>query len=249
MHCFLQNDSVSAYSNGAGGCIGGQAAVGGYHLDNSNNRPVINGTLDLGMVYVSVKTYRLASGLSSPYSLSTQTDYTLTVTSDNTRGSMKGILMRLQGQDANNVIIDLTGAIQPVDNAILKEASVCQAPIVGVTHTDSAVKTTVSAMLHFDNPGTIILDVTIVGLNDATASVFGYSNYAFQVTGKPAIKTLKPTLPPGVTAPPTASPTLSDITGTLSPTYSAYSGAPTKWNDGLGRMLLVCLGIFMSTML
>lgn len=218
--------SVSAFPNGAGGCVGGVAAVGGRHLDTSNNRAIIEGELAQGDVSVLIDNTNRLIPLTA-YDLETQTDYILTVETDNAAG-FRGILLRLEGAGR-----DLTGAILPVDDAILHDATACAAPtVVGVTHLDNEPKATVSAKIRFNAPGTVNLDITIVGANNADGSVYGHNGFIFSVTGDAYVETSAPaTLPPGETATPTASPTVADITGTFSPTFSA--AAPPRFRIGV----------------
>lgn len=50
---------ASAFSSGAGGCQGDQAAVGGFHLDESNNRQVVeDGHLLVDYVVIAVERSR-----------------------------------------------------------------------------------------------------------------------------------------------------------------------------------------------
>lgn len=223
----LSLKGTTAYSNGAGECEGGKAAVGGFHLDTSNSaRQVITGSLTEGSVKVIIGADRLIPG--SVYELSTQTDYVLEVTTDNALGGYKGILLRLGSSEG---VVDLTASIQPNNDPLLHDAVLCKAPMeAGVTHTSNTQKTKVSALVRFDYPGNVNLDVTIVGVNDAKTSVYGYDGFPLQVTG--AAAPARATLGPNETAVPTTAPTRNDIMGSLSPTPSA---AFTRWCGGETR--------------
>lgn len=218
-----------AFGTGAGGCVGGQAAVGGLHLDSANGRTVAVGELAQGEVSVLIdETNRLIP--ITPYAVNTQTEYRLTVRTENPNG-FKGILIRLGSSSGSGT------TIAPGDGtaANLQDAMECQAATdaTGVTHTDDTAKTSVTALVRFDAPGTIALDVTIVGINDATASVYGYNGFTLQVTGEPAPTSPAPVLAPGETVPPSPSPSVSDILGTtLSPTYTMPSSSDTSLAAG-----------------
>ena len=212
---------VAALPTGAASCVGGAAAVGGYHLDNSNGRPVLTGELAEGGVKVL-----LDNGLTLlptvPTRMATGTAYELSVQTSDPRG-FQGILMRLEDASDNNQR-DMSNVLVPNDdNDLLQIATVCEAPIGGLTHTNSTSKTTVTASLQWAFPGTVYLDLTIVGINDNTASVYGYNRYEITIEGDTT--TMAPSLPPGQTVPPTVSPaptlapTVPDVQGTWSPTF------------------------------
>jgi len=217
-----------ANSNGAGGCDGGQAAVGGYHLDDSNDRTVISADLALGKVSVTIDDDLLEPD-GSAYTIQTQTDYTVTVTTENEAG-FKGVLYRLEAPDG----VDTTGALEAI-NSDLQLANVCQAPVVGVTHTDNNSKMSVSARLRMDEPADyVVLEITVVGVNSVEGSVYGYNGFGLSVQGEAAPKTPSPTLPPGKTFSPTLAPTVTDVLGTLSPTPSGVIGSTI-----LGQVLVL----------
>jgi hypothetical protein len=211
---------VQAYSTGAGACPAGVAAVGGFHLDASNGRTVQTGELYQGGVSVTLSNIQSPLVPMQATTIATQTEYTLTVATTNEQG-FKGILLRLGGSE--------TMTIQPTDATILQEASACTTEsnyAVGVTHVNNAPKLSVSALVRFDAPGTVALDITLVGINADTVSVYGYNGFVLDVQGDAAavvttsapVTTAAP-LAPGETRSPSASPTLSDIQGTWSPTY------------------------------
>ena len=210
--------TILANPDGAGGCAGGQAAVGGYHLDDLNGaRPVISADLALGEVSVTIDNSEpLVPDPNSPFTIQTQTDYTLTVTTQNDAG-FKGILIRLEAPEG----VETAGALEPIDSD-LKIANVCEAPVVGVTHTSNSQKMSVSTRLRMDQAADRVnLDITGVGANFDQASVYGYNGFVLKVEGEAAPTTTSPTLPPGATFTPTNAPTVTDVIGTLSPTPSA----------------------------
>ena len=212
---------VSALPNGAASCVGGKAAVSGFHLDMSNNRAVVTGELAQGGVQLLIDN-RLPLIPTAPTRLETGIDYALTVQTSNPNG-FQGVLLRLEDTATSNKR-DLSLVMLPSFNDLdLQTATVCQPPIGGITHTNSTSKMAVTANLRLAFPGTLHLDVTMVGANDATTSVYGYNQYEIIVEGAP--DTLAPSLPPGKTLAPTASPaptvapTVADIQTTLSPTF------------------------------
>jgi len=222
----LRAEPISGLPTGAASCIPNTAAVGGFHLDESNNRNVIQGELAVGGVRILINDDDDMQLLpTAPITLQTGTDYTITVLTDMAQG-FQGILLRLGSRSGSSR--DLTTSLYPrSDDPDLQVAQVCVPPVAGVTHTNPDPKVSVTAVLRFDVPDEDLrLDVTLVGLNDETTSVFGYNQFQVVVEGE--VTTPAPTaepLPPGITAAPTVSPaptvqpTVTDVTGTLSPTY------------------------------
>lgn len=258
---------VTAYPTGAGSCIGGMAAVGGFHLESTDpqtgdKRTVLTGQLSEGKVSVLIDDAN-ALDFATPYGLQTQTDYTITVVTTQDPG-FKGILLRYSNADSS---IDAATQIllEPTDG-LLQRSELCatdEVNTVGLTHTDNSEKLSVRATMRFDTPGTVQLDITIVGANDNKVSVYGYTGFVLEVTGDPYVETPAPTtaapvtLPPGVTGAPSAAPTLSDvITQTLSPTYDRSavqdrenvtvptSNTPTSSSSSLKRNTGLLLGLF-----
>jgi hypothetical protein len=224
---------VQAYSTGAGACPAGVAAVGGFHLDASNGRTVQTGELFQGGVSVTLSSSSMDSPLvpNQATTIATQTDYTLTVATTAEQG-FRGILLRLGG-GGDSAEDEDTMTIVPTDAATLQEANACttERNAVGVTHVDNVPKLAVSAVIRFDAPGTKMLDITLVGANLETVSVYGYNGFVLDVQGPAATTTtnapVAATLAPGQTHSPSASPTVSDIQGTWSPTYVMNLAANT----------------------
>jgi hypothetical protein len=230
---------VDAYSKGAGSCAGGTAPVGGFHFDLTNpdgsERTVLSGALSDGMVSVLVNGDMNAPLVeNTPYMLQTQTPYTLTVVTTQEPG-FKGILIRFSNTD-NTVDVPNDVLLQPTDS-LLTLASACETETntIGLTHSLNTEKLSVTADMTFNAPGTLIVDISIVGVNDAIASLYGHTGFILQVEGDAVTDvptgtpTIGSTLPPGTTAFPTISPTISDfLIDTLSPTYKVLPpSAPT----------------------
>ena len=147
---------VDAFPDGAGGCMGGMAAVEGLHLDTSNNRPVVGGTLADGAIRVTVGDLLL--DVNTVNELPVGQDLLVGVEADDIM--FLGVLVRLQAPDG----VDTTGALIPGAN--VGPASACSSPIVGITHMNRDPKTMATGTLRFDEEiEGITLDVTIVFLN------------------------------------------------------------------------------------
>lgn len=213
---------VNAYPTGAGSCVGGEAAVGGSHVDQSNGKQVIGATLAQGKVGVKIDNGAYIAP-EETNDLSTQTDYTITLETEFTQG-FKGVLLRLEVLDSDTNV-DTTGALTSVDANVLKICELCEAPVVGLTQVDSSPKISVEARMRLDQAATNVrLDVTMVAINNETISVYGYDAYYFSFNGDSVPATPSVSAPAGVSNA-TPSPTIStniknDITGTLAPTRS-----------------------------
>ena len=147
---------VDAFPSGAGGCMGGMAAVEGFHLDMSNGRPVVGGTLADGAIRVTVGDVLL--DVDTVNEIPIGQDLLVGVEADDI--SFLGVLVRLQAPDG----VDTTSALIPEAN--VGPASVCVPPVVGITHTNDDEKTMATGTLRFDEEiDGITLDVTIVFLN------------------------------------------------------------------------------------
>jgi hypothetical protein len=230
---------VQAYPNGAGSCIGGVAPVGDYHLalttPSGAKRTVLKGALIDGKVSVLIDSNAknpLVEG--TPYVLQTQTSYTITVVTTQDPG-YKGILIRMSNTD-DSIDVRNDVLLEPSD-ALLQDAKACntETNTIGLTHVSNTEKLSVTANLNFDKPGTILLDISIVGVNDDKASLYGYTGYVLQIEGEavtdaPTVApTMAPVLPPGMTSSPSTSPTRNDfIVETSSPTYNTILRLPTS---------------------
>jgi hypothetical protein len=181
---FVKN--VPAFPNGAGGCAGDMAAVGGAHLNNTNGRPVSNNTLLAGGVDVRIGNATL--DVESSLDLATGVNHTITILS--TQFPLRGILIRLQAPEGVETANVLTPGLQT------KVAEVCVSPIVGTTHFDNAEKVELSSVVKFDEAiDSVFLDITGVFINNAEGSVYVYSRYTVNFNSE------------GTSPQPTASPT------------------------------------------
>ena len=240
----LFTNTAQAYSTGAGSCKGGDVApVGGFHLELTNpdgsDRFVQSGALSEGMVSVLIND-NMNDPLveDAPYVLQTQTSYTLTIVTTQDPG-YKGILIRFSNND-NTVDVPNDVLLQPTDS-LLQLAMACNSETntIGLTHTSKSEKLSVTTDLTFNAPGTILLDISIVGVNDDVASLYGHTAFLLQIEGDAATDsptrtpTTSPTLTAGTTARPTISPTMDDfLIDTLSPTFQVQSpSAPSSGSN------------------
>lgn len=175
---------VTAYPNGAGGCAGGMAAVNGSHLDSSNGRPVVPGTLADGAINVTVGGILLKNDTTTDL----PTGQNLVVSVDAMSIAYKGVLVRLQAPSGVNT----TGALIPKQNTMYE--ATCLAPVIGISHTSPSEKKKASGTVRFDQEVLgATFDVTVVFINNAKGSAYVYTG--FKVNFRAA------TVPTPVTAP------------------------------------------------
>jgi len=198
---------VVAFPNFAGACPGGVPAVGGSHL--WTNKTIWNGTLAEMDVEVVIQGQPPLDPKGPPVVLQESVDYTISVNANGDR--YRGLLIRLEApKDVDTEAALLPGSWTQVANA-------CQAPVVGVCHTNRTPKRTSTATLRIDDDeGPVFLDITVVKVNDEEKSSYFYNRFELEFqkdpvpTVTPAIPTSTPTIRPA-TPRPTTSPTGSPI--------------------------------------
>jgi hypothetical protein len=151
---------IDAFSAGAGGCMAGEAAVGGSHLANF---PSLTGSLvDSGFSVVVDETT-----FPSSVSLEIGEEHTIYV-----RGSQfRGVLIM---SDASPDDVSLT----PFDD-LLQESAACDTlGYPGITHTTPDFKTEVEGVLVCITEGTYNIGVTVVVSNNAQeGSTYYYTGF------------------------------------------------------------------------
>jgi hypothetical protein len=215
-------NGARAYPNGAGGCSGGQAAVQGFHLQSGYK----TGSLGDGGYQVLLDGRTLNPG--GLVNFTAGEDHTLTVS-----GTFRGILVRLQADNG----VDTSAALSE-NSSLLQHASVCSAPVAGITHNSRATKTGAEVILHLDKPSDVALDITIVlENNESGQSIFYYSGF-----------TLASVNPSGSVLPapgtPTPAPVLTNGMPTMMPVAettirNATSSTTTATSDGRVSSLAV----------
>ena len=164
--------SALAFPNRAGSCLGGEAAVNGSHISRTI---IYRGALEEGGVYTDINRTVLAPSISEVFY--TGRDYVISV--NGTLHDFKGVLIRLEINGTADV--DTSQALLPLSNT--QNAIACTDPrIRGITHYNSSWKASASGILRVDEPAVVMLDITVVGLNNATASVYGYTRYLLNFT-------------------------------------------------------------------
>jgi hypothetical protein len=180
-------NNVQAYPTGAGSCLGGQAAVGGAHLDADT---VNTGSLEDGGLQVMIN--------GSPITDMTTVNATETVDIElvSSDKGFKGFLIRLgageeEGEDqgvARQAEVDFTSVLMAddEDESVQEESTHCPDENAGgLTHTSNDVKTTVSGMFEIPQPvaGGVMMDVTVV-MENGEVSEYYHTSYMLTVEGE-----------------------------------------------------------------
>jgi hypothetical protein len=196
----LLRSSIS-FPSQAGGCDGGKAAVGESHLSNANGFQELS-LSDAG-IKVFIGTNEIQEG--SRFGVLAGTPYPISV-----EGQFKGVLIRLEAELSQ---LNMTADLTPGTNA--QVASVCEAPVVGITHVDNSIKSEFSGTLLVEEPVAAVVDITVVLQNNETGSIFAYGGFNLLfVDSAPTTPTLAPTIAPSginATSSPTASPTAGQV--------------------------------------
>lgn len=207
--------TCEAYPFGAGGCAGGEAAVGAPHRIVAN---VTTGTIESGGFMVTLDSNPLTMG--TPADFIAGEPHTLQIVA---LGSniFRGFLFRLAGGP--------TGVAPMFNLAPLFGDTTAQYSIVcindfagGVTHTSNVTKTIASANLTFPIVGNgLNLDISIVVQNRYGVSIFYYSGYVLNSIS-------------AVPTPPIPAPTLFPVAPVMAPIRNPRrrSKAPAKPRKG-----------------
>lgn len=164
--------SVEGFTEFAGDCGGDGPAVGGLHLNNvAGSRLIYTDSLNANHIsfFVNGKDIMDSDGVKTAIPIGVE--HTLEIVA---KHPFKGALIRLESTPQ-----DLPFTLIPLINA--QVAVACVLPVVGVTQTSSKLKTVLSAGFQADEVGQFVLDVTVVDFNNATGSVYWYSQLFIEV--------------------------------------------------------------------
>jgi hypothetical protein len=237
--CLSYQRCCNAYPTGAGGCAGNRPAVGAPHTTVPGQR----GSLRHAGYEL------LVDGIPIVQKVVVEAGKEHALTIRGGRG-YRGILFRLESVDT----IDTTGILRPTPgNSNLQRANVCEAPVVGVTHTNDLLKNNLSVIFDTDDTASFVLDVTVVILNNSANSTYFYSQYQIDtidatsispsaaVTIFPSIEkqSQSPTVVPSVvvtifspvkqqSGSPTLHPIISSISPTSKMTTTSFSDEPSS---------------------
>jgi hypothetical protein len=165
----LLASSAHAFSSGAGGCSGGEAAVKDFHLSAQGGKASTTGSLADGGVDLLLDGVPLDAMAATARNFSAADIHVLTLSGTS---PYRGMLVRLSAPSG----VDTTSSLLEV-SADLQDAGSCSAPVVGITHTNSNLKNAQSMSLFLPSEGEVTIDVTVVFANNSTDSIYYYSGY------------------------------------------------------------------------
>ena len=214
MRCFLPSlaaslvwllQSANAFPFGAGGCAGGAAAVGGFHLDfgdgSASGRQGSTGTLLDGGTALIINDIIMEQGVTVTFPTGIDLVWSVQAFTIDYRG----LLVRLEAP----ADVDLSGAITGAGTE-LQVADICTGQtgnVVGITHTSNSDKGTTGGIVRFDVPTTgVTFDVTAVYRNGNVApdnfSIYAYSGFTANFEGAAPVAPAPVLVPVPVTTPP-----------------------------------------------
>ena len=170
--------TTEALPNGAPVCTVGEAAPQVKHLELSRNPRL--GHLNEGGFYIQIGD-TILSDTTTVYEYDAHEDIPVLVTSESGGQPFKGVLIV-----ASRVGSDLSANLFLKDDTQLRflQQAQCDAGRVAVTHWNNNTKSAVTATMNFDkNFDIVLVDVNIVVVNNARASIFYYDQYQIRVTG------------------------------------------------------------------
>jgi hypothetical protein len=214
---------VEAFATQAGGdCLGGQAAVGGLHTQTATasdggTRKMLDGSLLDNQIGFYVDGTILTDSSADAAAITVVpagVEHMLEIVASH---PFNGALVRIESTTAtaggSSSTTDLT--LIPMINAQI--ATVCQDPAVrGFTQTDNKDKNAMSGAFLTSAQGEFVIDVTVVGYNNATGSVYWYSQFKLNTVLVENTEALKESITSGApqvesSASPSAVPTFSNL--------------------------------------
>jgi hypothetical protein len=186
----MTTGETTALPNGAPVCTVGEAAPQVLHLDPKRNPRL--GHLVEGGFYIQIGS-TILNDTSTIYEYEANEDIPVLLTSESGSQAFKGVLIV-----ASVVGSDLSASLflQGAEQLQFLKQSQCDAGRVAVTHFNNNTKTAVRATMNYDeNFDIVLVDVNMVIVNNARASIFYYDQYKLRITGA----TQSPTPVPVVT--------------------------------------------------
>lgn len=210
--------AVFSFPTGAGGCVGGMAAVGGSHLrvgDETTTHPQQPSPLNYLTVF-SVNGQEQAipkDGRQQPLVLTAGVDHEWSLRQDppafecNDCPSyyIKGFLVRFEAENGEPVA---QRALLAAKEWKAQVATASEAPILGITHTNDDIKESVSGTIRLDSAAdSVYLDITVVYQNSegyiappsaarGWVSRYGHVRYSLNFVDDEDESTLQPTKSP-----------------------------------------------------
>ena len=222
---------VQAYPSGAGSCPGNEPAVGGSHANSSSNSSsgssskVIQSSSLLDndfLVTINDTIVTTATALNPTFHINTP--YTISVY--NNRFMYRGILIRVElptTTSTSNTTTEIGGYLSPSTNTQSSFSCMSTQPsnVMGITHVNSTFKSIHSGILEIQQPANITLDITVVGVNNDTISLYAYDRLHVTFVDPETVTDRPPTRSPVVaTTPVTNNPTTTTKPPTTRPSIN-----------------------------
>jgi hypothetical protein len=229
----FRNSSVTGYPNGAGGCDTG-GAVGGVHLTNT---PLTTGSLATGSYQVMLDN-SMPLAARETTTIAPLNSYTFSIVPP-INATFTGALIRIEGKGAFTLTPGINAQV----------ASVCYAPVAGVTHSEFSDKTEFTAIFESGEVSDYLVDVTVVVYNAADeGSEYYYTQYQLKTADNSTTPITTPAATPSgyVENEAVASPATSPVKEptALAPTSSTSSNTPIAATTLLVTfMLIVALSV------
>ena len=172
---------VSGFTTGTGSCAAGVESIentapgnshilyDGYPGDTTSTRPGVRGTLTDALTSLSINGVTVTD-FAATVSVPVGTDVTWEVVAE--QMDFKGIFVRVEKSSADFTLV-------AADTTTLQPVALCDAltGVEGLTHLNSAVKTSSSGTFNFASAGAATLDITLV-FNNVESSVYAWSSIA-----------------------------------------------------------------------
>lgn len=220
---FVGGTALNALPIGAPFCTIGRPAVGAPHLDAS---AIETGAISKGNFSLHIDGVAINASSTTPFRFTTNANHTILVKGFNNE-EFKGALLVLSVNGTNLTTANL------IPESPYQVGSGCSSDVstwAGITHSSSALKKTVSAVLRSDNlvSANIKLDVNIVVVNDAIKSNYYYTQYTLEsFNDAPVAPTVvAPAVAPAAPALRPAAPVVAPAAPALRPTAPVVVVAP-----------------------
>lgn len=221
---FVTFRTALSFPTGAGGCEGDQSAVGGSHL--SPLKTNFTGELfEAGLEFYLAGLELNSSILTDEFPTNTDLEIGILATTD----SYRGFLIRLQVPDTTPPI-DTSSALLPTGGSSDPQtqiASICVAPVVGITHLNPSIKDQSTGILNIpEEADNVILDVTVVLINSPNVTIYFYSRFLVNFRSSGTVASTSTNLP--TTTKSTNQPTITSTVSIPTLLPSSRTTIPTE---------------------
>jgi PDZ domain len=224
---------VHAYPTGAGSCPSGIAAVNGTHLNIENNKVILGGRLVDHDIIVTIDNDNDSdTTILVPYnrttttatlnpSLYVKTPYTISVSS--TQSTYTGVLIRMEVPFTGSSFSNNVTLLPLTNTQVSFPCLLLDSNIMGITHFNNTFKQVHSGIMEVDQTiENVILDITVVMVNNANVSVYGYDRFLLNFIDPTVPSTPSSTSSSTIAPTPIASPVVAVLPTTTIPPPTSY---------------------------